>query len=264
MVTRNVPLAAQLSQELARQISSGELGGEDGRLPSEADLSERYAVSRATIREALAKLELAGIVTRRHGSGTYVNTIVREKPGLIWGWLDEAPAFIDLIARSGHAAASRVLSATVGAANGVAPRLNLAPGEVVVRVEKLFLADGTPIIYSQTAIPAHLVQAKAEQPVLAADYEKPTYAVLAERGERRVHHQNSELRAVLADMALADRLGCERGAPLLQVEEVAYDLEQVPLFYALHHFRGDFISFRQIRTPSFMIEAPGRAQPPGT
>lgn len=44
----------------------------DKRLPSERDLLKTLDVSRATLRDSLATLEAEGLVTRRHGSGTYV------------------------------------------------------------------------------------------------------------------------------------------------------------------------------------------------
>jgi DNA-binding FadR family transcriptional regulator len=43
------------------------------RLPPERDLAKHYATSRSTIREALRRLEDLKLVTRRIGSGTYVN-----------------------------------------------------------------------------------------------------------------------------------------------------------------------------------------------
>jgi GntR family transcriptional regulator len=256
MVTRNAPLANQLSLELANQISTGALGEADGRLPSEAELSERYAVSRATIREALAKLESAGIVTRRHGSGTFINRIVRNRPGLIWGWLNEAPAFVDLIAHSGHTAASRVLRIAVLAAAETPLALDLTADAQAVRIEKLFVANDTPVIHSATAIPRAFIEPGAGPTLARDEYEKTTYQLLEAQSGRRVHHQESDVRAVAADDDLAAVLRVPPGAPLLEVEEVGYDLEQAPLFHAIHHFRGDLVSFRQIRTPSFTIERP--------
>ena len=44
------------------------------RLPSERDLSNQYKVSRSSIREAIRSLELQGLVVRKRGSGTLVNT----------------------------------------------------------------------------------------------------------------------------------------------------------------------------------------------
>lgn len=250
MIPRNVPLADKLIQELVTQISSGRLGGENGRLPSEAELCERYAVSRATVREALTKLELAGIVIRRHGVGTFVTGLVREQPGLISGWLDEAPAFAELIARSGHSPATQVLSVTATTAGPVAEPLGLAPEAPVVAIEKLFLADEQPVIYTRTIIPETFLPATLPQP----EYRQTTYHLLERHGQRKVHHQASELRAVLADETIVQRLNCRAGNALLRVEEIGYDVEQTALFYALHHLRGDRVSFRQIRTPSFTID----------
>ena len=65
------PLNIQVAARLRTEILTGHrLPGE--KLPNELDLSGRYAVSRATIREAIGMLVFAGLVERRHGSGTYV------------------------------------------------------------------------------------------------------------------------------------------------------------------------------------------------
>ena len=44
-----------------------------GKLPTEAELSQRYHMSRQTVRHALKLLEAEGLVKRRQGSGTYVS-----------------------------------------------------------------------------------------------------------------------------------------------------------------------------------------------
>ena len=58
-----------------RQILSmitGGVVGEGDRLPSEAELATRTGVSRPVVRQALSRLQHAGIVKVRWGSGTYV------------------------------------------------------------------------------------------------------------------------------------------------------------------------------------------------
>jgi GntR family transcriptional regulator len=252
---RNQRLASQLIHDLTTQISSGELVGEGGRLPSEGVLSERYSVSRATVREALTQLERAGIVIRRRGVGTFVSDLVREEPGLIRGWLDEAPAFADLIALSGHRASATVVSAATIAAGGVSSYLDIEPAATVLSVEKVFLADQRPVLISWTAIPLHLLRS----PLTDEDYEQSTYRLLKQHGGHQVQYQRSDVRAVLADIRLSTLLQCRKGDPLLQLEETAYGASQTPLFYGLHHFRGDQVSFRQIRIPTIAIDLPARA-----
>lgn len=66
---RPAPLWAQVRDDLAARIDSGEL---DGRLPSEYDLAESYEVGRITVRRAVAELVEAGRLTVVRGVGTFV------------------------------------------------------------------------------------------------------------------------------------------------------------------------------------------------
>ena len=66
----------KLMEELKEQIVSGELKAGD-KLPSENELSTEYAVSRQTVRKALAILENEGYVYAEHGRGTFCSQLVR-------------------------------------------------------------------------------------------------------------------------------------------------------------------------------------------
>ena len=59
-----------LEHRLAALIASGEVPA-DGRLPPERHLAERFGVSRAKLRQALARLEDEGAIYRRQGRGTF-------------------------------------------------------------------------------------------------------------------------------------------------------------------------------------------------
>ena len=58
-------------RHLERLIVTGALAAGE-KIPSERSLSVELGVSRPVLREALSRLEAAGLVTRRHGSGTRV------------------------------------------------------------------------------------------------------------------------------------------------------------------------------------------------
>jgi DNA-binding FadR family transcriptional regulator len=61
----------QVADLLAADIRAGRLAPGE-RLPSERDLARRLEVGRASVREAIAALQVAGLVETRPGSGTFV------------------------------------------------------------------------------------------------------------------------------------------------------------------------------------------------
>lgn len=63
----------EIAQQIREEITSGKYGSA-GRLPSEALLVKRFGVSRPTAAQALRNLEREGLVERRAGSGTWLNT----------------------------------------------------------------------------------------------------------------------------------------------------------------------------------------------
>jgi GntR family transcriptional regulator, arabinose operon transcriptional repressor len=65
------PKYRQVYEALLRQIVSGRVPP-GGRLPSEADLVQQFGASRITVARALNELQLAGLIERRAGSGSFV------------------------------------------------------------------------------------------------------------------------------------------------------------------------------------------------
>ncbi|OLP42470.1 FadR/GntR family transcriptional regulator [Rhizobium oryziradicis] len=64
-------LVTQLVEKLRAAIVAGEFQKGD-RLPSEAQMTARYAVSRTVVREAIAALKSDGLVEPRQGAGVFV------------------------------------------------------------------------------------------------------------------------------------------------------------------------------------------------
>ncbi|UEM07299.1 FadR family transcriptional regulator (plasmid) [Skermanella rosea] len=66
---------ANLRDRIYTQIIDSIVQGafpENGRLPTEIELGERFGASRPTVREALSRLRSDGIIASRRGSGSYV------------------------------------------------------------------------------------------------------------------------------------------------------------------------------------------------
>lgn len=68
---RQVKLSEQIYDRIFGLIVGGEFP-EKSKLPTEAELAERFGVSRTIVREALARLRDDGVVVSRQGAGTFV------------------------------------------------------------------------------------------------------------------------------------------------------------------------------------------------
>jgi DNA-binding FadR family transcriptional regulator len=64
-------LALELVERFSDRIRAGQLQP-GAKLPTEAAIMEEFEVSRTVVREAISKLQAAGLVETRHGIGTFV------------------------------------------------------------------------------------------------------------------------------------------------------------------------------------------------
>jgi LacI family transcriptional regulator len=73
------PRHREISRELLTEIANGKYGP-GGRLPSEAQLCQKFKVSRPTVGRALRELQEQGLIDRRVGSGTFVRASRSSSP----------------------------------------------------------------------------------------------------------------------------------------------------------------------------------------
>lgn len=79
-LSRPRTLAIGLVDALGQRIREGTLAVGD-KLPTEAEIMAEFGVSRTVVREALSKLQAAGMVSTRHGVGTFVSEPAKGKQG---------------------------------------------------------------------------------------------------------------------------------------------------------------------------------------
>jgi GntR family transcriptional regulator len=214
-----LPLYSQVKRAIADRIESGGFAPGD-RLPSEQELAARFAVSRATVRQALAELELESVLRRDKGRGTFVTG----RPE-VSGFLQSSLGFFDDAIRAGHTVASRVLKAEVQALpDWAAEALDLPRGTPGVSIERVRSIDGSPVMYVHN----HLLHEFAPS-LLAADLGATSlYSVLREHHGITVAGGRRVLEAVTASDRIAELLTVEPGAPLLFVESVSWNGERRP------------------------------------
>lgn len=93
-----VSVVTVVTRRLLEYFTSGEIQ-QGGRLPAERRLADSLGVGRSAVREALAALELLGVVSVRPGSGTYLRGSASEllPQTLSWGLLLGRPRTLELI-----------------------------------------------------------------------------------------------------------------------------------------------------------------------
>ncbi len=69
----------QVADRIAADIRAGRFAPGE-RLPSERDLARRLEVGRASVREAIAALQVSGLIETRPGSGSFVAANAPERP----------------------------------------------------------------------------------------------------------------------------------------------------------------------------------------
>lgn len=208
--TSPVPLYFQVAQHLEESISSGRIS--PGTLfENEILLAERLGLSRPTMRRAMQYLVDKGLVVRRRGIGTRVVQPKVRRPL-------ELTSLYDDLASSGQAPTTELLSfETVAADAHVADKLGIAPGEDVVRVERLRRAQEQPIARMTNYLPSTLVTFGA------GDLENGgLYELLRSRGVH-LHSAVQTVGARTASVGEARLLGEARGSAVLTMQRVSID-----------------------------------------
>lgn len=142
-----IPLYRRIHDDLLTKIEAGAFHAGD-RLPSEAELAREYNVSRITSRQALDLLCSEGLLIRRQGMGSFVTAPKVSQP------LVRLTDFVEDMAQAGLKAESRVLHfGEEKAGPDIAAQLDLAASSRVFRLDRLRLADSSPIALDRTWLP---------------------------------------------------------------------------------------------------------------
>lgn len=228
-----IPLYYQLTEMLREKIRLGELKP-GGQLPSERELSETYRISRMTVRQALAYLIREGNLVARQGLGTFV-----AEPKLAYDAL-HLLSFTEEMMLEGAAPVSQVLEqAIVVPPDVVAADLALEPRATTVKIVRLRLSQGTPLLLETVYIPASLCPG-LEQTDLAT---QSLYSVLENRYGLRLSHARQTFETTTANSYEAQLFAVPVGQGMILLEGVTSLDTGQPVEYFKAIYRGDRFKF---------------------
>lgn len=208
------------------------------KLPNEDELCRRYGVSRATLREAVGGLVEDGLVTRRHGSGTYVT----RRP-VLGNSLDTNFSYTEYLASSGLRAGKELISLrNFPADDECAAALGVEPGTDLIEARRVRTADGRPAIYSIDSIPAALF----DRPPRRAAFLGSLYQLLDDHGHA-VDHADAVLAPALADRDTARLLNVAVSTPLQYIRQVDQDADGQALMFSREWHAPSVIELRVYR-----------------
>lgn len=224
------PLYRQLMQHLRADIAAG-VYPVHGRIPSEAELGEKYQVSRVTVRKALAELTAEGLLRRMQGKGTYVCA-----PRLHTS-LREITSFHEACRMMGCTPGTKVISAQVIAAEAALKETLALREDRAVEIVRLRLADSEPVMLETNCFPMHY------EGLMQEELCGSLYRLLARQGVEAASGVH-EISLCHATPQQAKLLAVEIGAALLRLEQVIYDQHGAPLHTSHQVIRGDRFTFR--------------------
>lgn len=207
------PIYVQVIEYLSDNISSGRWRESD-RIPSEIELTETLGVSRGSVKKAISKLVDDGMLEQIQGKGTYVKARDISFPlaeGLI--------SFSESLKEQGIEFTTKIISSEERVAEEeIASNLNVPVGSPYLRLERVRLVKGEPIMYIENNINSSLAPG-----LLEADFvNESLFSILERLTKRRVAYSKTSFVANAADAQRSKHLGVDLKSPLLQQVQTVY------------------------------------------
>lgn len=227
---RPIPIYRQIEEQIEQRIKDGSWPP-GTMLPSETSLAAHFGISVMTVRQAMSHLVNKGLIYREKGRGTFVSPLPLVHP------LHRLNSFSeDMQARGLHPTSQVLVFETCPAPEFVAVQLACVPGQQLLHIKRLRLADERPVGVHDVYL-TRLDLDRAELIRMGS-----LYRLLEQKGITLVEAEE-HLDAIAADVELAGLLKVPKGAPLLQLMRISWDRQHVPTEIVQATYRANFYRY---------------------
>lgn len=232
-------LAVQLRDRVADLIKDEGLQPGD-KLPTEAQLTQRFKISRPALREALKLLEQDDVIYVEHGRGRFVSALSAvqvDRPITVF------ESVTDMAQHYGYRPVNKVLSISEEAPDKrVAECLKLAATDRVIRIERIRLHGDEPILYCIDYVPRSVIPGRLYDIEWSGSLMK-----ILEEHTNRPRMSAASVSAVMLPDDVVERHGLRDFGPALLITETCFNVAGIPVNYAVDYHRGSHFSFSLTR-----------------
>ena len=229
---KSTPLYQQIYEDIKAAIKDGTYKV-DERIPSEAELSDEYGVSRITVRRAIEDLCADGYLTKMQGRGTFVG-----KPHIMRR-LSQSKAtrsFSEICREAGAVPGAHLIERQIVPVRPDEQEFfGLESDALLIYVHRVRTADGLGVCDENMFVPyddgRDLLTLPLEDTSLFDAIERAT-------GRRPASNEDWNITAVKATTDQASLLGISVGDPLLRTHVSFVDVEGRPVCMGRHYFVG--------------------------
>lgn len=213
-----------MSEQIYKTLKNNILNDKypNGKIPTERELSEKFDVTRNTIKNVIATLEEEGLVFKKQRSGVYINLLFKENYKKYSHSLEEPLGVTKTFSNNSDVGSQVLKFEVIRPEKKIADSLVLSNNDFVYYIKRVRLLDGEPISIEEAYIPIkHL-------PELNKSHIKKSLFLYAE--ENGFNLTNSYL-SVYADCSTSEDqryLGLQQNQPVSVIEEIILTDTGVP------------------------------------
>jgi GntR family transcriptional regulator len=227
-----LPLYFQLEEEI-KQLIESEQFTPGTLLPSERELSEKYKISRMTVRQAITNLANKGYLYREKGKGTFVAEKKFEQD------LQGLTSFTEDMKSRGLTPGSKLIKfGVIDAFIDVKKKLMVEENEPIFQIQRIRLANEQPIALETSYIPVKFA------PELNEDILKGSiYQYVENQSRLKIGSATQILESSVVNQFEIEHLNLKKGDPVLLIERHTLLEDGRPLEIVKSSYRADKYKF---------------------
>jgi len=226
-----IPLHLQV-ENLVRDLIEKPIYKKGKLLPKEVDMANQLGISRNTVRQAISKLVIEGLLERKKGVGTKVtnkniNTKLKSWMSFTQEMNNKGISFINY----------EIKVEKVKATKEVAEALEIAENTEVLKLSRLRGDDEGPFVQFVSWLHPRIGLTGKE------DFTRPLYQILEKDFSAIIDLSREEIKATIPEKTISEKLKIKETTPILKRIRKVYDPGKRPLEFCIGYYKADKFSY---------------------